>query len=177
MPPPEDGPDTARAALRAIDRAMTGDSDVLEVGCGAGVMAERIAALPGVTLVAVDSSDDVVELAAARGVDARCADICYLPFENDTFDVVYAGGMLHHVRDIDRAIAEVRRVLRPGGTFVAVTDVDDGSATGRRGTRGRRANMRFCSDNGEFTLSRRFSDVRRQDLETSAASVTVFEAR
>ena len=93
---------------------MTGDARVLEVGCGSGEMAERINALPGVTLVATDYSDDFVELTAARGVDARQADICYLPFDHESFDVVYAGWMLDHVRDIDRALAEVRRVLRPG---------------------------------------------------------------
>ena len=173
----EDGPDAVRAALKAIDRAMTGDSDVLEVGCGTGVAAEQIDALPGVTLVAIDHSDDAVEAAVARGVDARWGDICYLPFDDGTFDVVYAGGMLHHVRDLDRALSEVRRVLRPGGTFVAVTEVDDGSTPGAGGTNGRRRSTRFSSDNGEFTLARRFSDVRRQDVETSTASVTVFEAR
>jgi SAM-dependent methyltransferase len=123
--PTDDGRDPADEAFKAIDRAMTGDSRVLEVGCGTGAMAERINALPGVTLVAVDHSERFVELTAARGVDARQADICYLPFEDDTFDVVYAGWMLYHVRDLDRALAEVRRVLRPGGTFVAVTNGDD----------------------------------------------------
>ncbi|WP_175507301.1 class I SAM-dependent methyltransferase [Nocardioides alpinus] len=177
MSPPADGLDPTREALKAIDRAMTGDSDVLEVGCGTGVMAERISALSGVTLVVIDHSDASVELAEARGIDARWADICYLPFEDDTFDVVYAGAMLHEVRDIERAVAEVRRVLRPGGTFVAVTDVDDGSANEGRGKGARRANPRFSSENGEGKLARRFSDVRRHDLESGDSSVTVFEAR
>ncbi len=177
MPTDEHGLDPTRETLKAIDRAMTGDSHVLEVGCGAGVMAERIDALPGVTLVAIDYSDDSVELAVARGIDARWADICYLPFEDDTFDVVYAGAMLHEVRDIERAMTEVRRVLRQGGTFVAVTAVDDGSGTSGRGKGGRRANPRFTSDNGERTLARRFSDVRRHDLEEQDMSLTVFEAR
>ncbi|RYC09569.1 class I SAM-dependent methyltransferase [Nocardioides zhouii] len=161
--------DATREAFKAIDRAMTGDSRVLEVGCGAGEMAERIDALPGVSLVATDYSDDCVEETAARGVDARQADICYLPFDPESFDVVYAGWMLDHVRDIDRALAEVRRVLRPGGTFVAVTGGDVGAPEGRR--------HRFSGETGERMLSRRFSDVRRQDLETATGDVTVFEAR
>ena len=161
--------DPTREAFKAIDRAMTGDSRVLEVGCGSGEMAERINALPGVTLVATDDADDSVELTAARGVDARHADICYLPFDGESFDVIYAGWMLDHVRDIDRALAEVRRVLRPGGTFVVVTDGDDDTTERRR--------HRFSSETGERMLSRRFSDVRRQDLETDDGDVTVFEAR
>lgn len=160
--------DATREAFKAIDRAMTGDSRVLEVGCGSGDMAARIAALPGVALVATDHSDDFVELTAARGVDARQADICYLPFDPESFDVVYAGWVLDHVRDIERALAEVRRVLRPGGTFVAVTDAD--ATTERR-------RHRFSSETGARMLSRRFDDVRRQDLETEAGDVTVFEAR
>lgn len=174
---PEDGPDVVRAALKAIDRAMTGASDVLEVGCGEGAMAERIGALPGVTLVAIDQSDDVVDLAAARGVDARTADICYLPFSDDTFDVVHAGAMLHEVRDIDRALAEVRRVLRPGGTFVVVAREVDTPPDLPRAGGGRRPSTRFSTENGESKLARRFDDVRSQDLDTSDGTVTVFEAR
>ena len=166
--PTEEGRDPANEAFKAIDRAMTGDADVLEVGCGTGVMAERINALSGVTLVAIDYSERFVELTAARGVDARQADICYLPFEDDSFDVVYAGWMLHHVRDLDRALAEIRRVLRPGGTFVAVTNGDDSLADLRREAGARPVVTGFSSENGEFTLARRFSDVRRQDLETRA---------
>ena len=161
--------DAVREAFKAIDRAMTGDSRVLEVGCGAGEMAERIHALPGVSLVATDYSDDLVDLAAARGIDARQADICYLPFDPASFDVVYAGWVLGDVRDIQRALAEVRRVLRPGGTFVAVTDAEDGATERRR--------HRFSSETGERLLSSRFDDVRRQDLETGSGDVTVFEAR
>ena len=175
--PTDDGRDPADEAFKAIDRAMTGDSRVLEVGCGTGVMAGRINALPGVTLVAVDFSERFVELTAARGVDARQADICYLPFEDDSFDVVYAGWMLYHVRDIDRALAEVRRVLRPGGTFVAVTNGDDSLADLRREAGGRPMVTSFSSENGEFTLRRRFSDVRRQDLETRAVFADHAEAQ
>src|SRR5688500_4583390 len=166
--PTEDGRDPSTEAAKAIDRAMTGDSRVLEGGCGNGVMAERTNSLPGVTLVAVDHSERFVELTAARGVDARQADICYLPFEDDTFDVVYAGWMLYHVRDLDRALNEVRRVLRPGGTFVAVTNGNDHLADLRIGAGGKPDITQFSSETGEFVLGRRFADVRRHALETRA---------
>jgi SAM-dependent methyltransferase len=166
--PTEDGRYPSNEAFKAIDRAMTGDSHVLEVGCGTGAMAERINTLPGVTLVAIDYSERFVEMTAARGVDARQGDICYLPFEDDTFDVVYAGWMLYHVRDLDRALSEVRRVLRPGGTFVAVTNGDDSLADLLAEAGARPSAKGFSSENGEFTLLRRFSDVRSQDLETRA---------
>lgn len=166
--PTAEGLDPANEALNAIDRALVGDADVLEVGCGTGAMAERINALPGVTLVATDFSERFVELTAARGVDARQADICYLPFDDASFDVVYAGWMLYHVRDLDRALNEVRRVLRPGGTFVAVTNGNDHIADLLRAAGGKPSITQFSSETGEFVLGRRFGDVRRHDLETRA---------
>jgi SAM-dependent methyltransferase len=166
--PTDDGLDPETEALRAIDRALVGDARVLEVGCGTGAMAERIHALPGVTLVATDFSPRFVELTAARGVDARQADICYLPFEDDAFDVVFAGWMLYHVRDLERALNEVRRVLRPGGTFVAVTNGNDHLADLRREAGGKPEVTQFSSETGESVLRRRFDDVRRHDLATRA---------
>lgn len=166
--PTADGLDPANEVLNAIDRALVGDADILEVGCGTGVMAERINALPGVTLIATDFSERFVELTAARGVDARQADICYLPFDDASFDVVYAGWMLYHVRDLERALNEVRRVLKPGGTFVAATNGNDHLADLRVGAGGKPAVTQFSSESGEFVLGRRFADVRRHDLETRA---------
>ena len=162
------GMDPVNEALNAIDRALVGDADVLEVGCGTGAMAEQIHALPGVTLIAIDFSPRFVELTAARGVDAREADICYLPFDDASFDVVYAGWMLYHVRDLERALTEVRRVLRPGGTFVAVTNGNDHLADLRIAAGGKALVTQFSSETGEFVLGRRFADVRRHDLETRA---------
>lgn len=166
--PTADGLDPVNEALNAIDRALVGDAQILEVGCGTGVMAERINALPGVTLIATDFSPRFVELTAARGVDAREADICYLPFDDGSFDVVYAGWMLYHVRDLERALNEVRRVLRPGGTFVAVTNGNDHLADLRTAAGGKPDITQFSSETGASVLGRRFGDVRRHDLETRA---------
>ena len=166
--PGPDGLDPQAEVLRAIDRALVGDADILEVGCGTGAMAERINALPGVRLIATDFSPRFVELTAARGVDARQADICYLPFDDGSFDVVYAGWMLYHVRDLERALNEVRRVLRPGGTFVAATNGNDHVADLRAEAGGRPVITQFSSETGESVLRRRFGDVRRLDIETRA---------
>lgn len=166
--PTDEGLDPATEVLNAIDRALVGDAHVLEVGCGTGVMAEQINALPGVTLIATDFSPRFVEMTAARGVDAREADICYLPFDDASFDVVFGGWMLYHVRDLERALNEVRRVLRPGGTFVAVTNGNDHLAELRIEAGRSREITQFSSETGESVLRRRFADVRRHDLETRA---------
>jgi len=53
------------------------------------------------------------------------ADAKALPFSDDAFDVVTARHMLYHVLDIPRALSEARRVLRPDGRFLAVTNIHD----------------------------------------------------
>ena len=83
-------------------------------------------------------------------------------------DVVVAMWMLHHVPDLDRGPAEIRRVLRPGGTFVAVTNGDEHVADLRREAGGSAVLTSFSSENGEATLRRHFHDVRREDLTTRA---------
>ena len=70
----------------------------------------------------VDISPRMVELARARGIDAQVADVQELPFADGAFDTVVAAWMLYHVPDVGRGLAEIARVLRPGGALVAVTN-------------------------------------------------------
>ena len=109
--------------MRLVDAvAEVRPERVLEVGCGWGELAEWIARETGATVVAVDLSPRMVELARERGVDARVADVQQLPFADGEFDCVVAAWMLYHVPDLDRAFAELARVLRPGGRLVAATN-------------------------------------------------------
>ena len=94
---------------------------VLDAGCGRGELAERLAHT-GIDVVALDQSERMVELTRARGVDALVADVQALPFADGEFDVVVANFMLYHVPDVHRALAELARVLRPGGRLVAATN-------------------------------------------------------
>jgi SAM-dependent methyltransferase len=108
---------------------------VLEVGCGAGWMwAEAAARLPGdLDLTLTDLSpgmvdealDRVASLGRYRRTVGRVADVQDLPFRSAAFDVVVANYVLHHVPDTGRAVAELARVLRPGGVAV-VACVGDG---------------------------------------------------
>ena len=165
--PTADGRDPTTEALDAIVAEQP--LRVLEVGPGTGAFAARIAAaLPSVRLTAIDQSARFVELSRARGVDAREGDAQDLPFGDESFDVVAALWMLYHVPDVDRAIAEIRRVLRPGGLFVAVTNGDDHLADLRREAGGKPEVTGFSTQNGEDQLRAHFADVRRSDLRPRA---------
>ena len=129
--PTADGRDPTTEALDAVVAEQP--LRVLEIGPGTGGFAARVAAaLPGVRLTAIDQSPRFVELTRARGIDAREGDVQDLPFGDEAFDVVAALWMLYHVPDLDGALAEVRRVLRPGGLFVAVTNGDAHTADRER---------------------------------------------
>lgn len=115
------------AARRVVSWATQGVSlagDVLEIGGGSGATADELArANPSLRLTTTDY--DPVMVGAARKrlakyshVAARQADATQLPFDDETFDFVVSFLMLHHVVDWEKAIAEVARVLRPGGIFI-----------------------------------------------------------
>jgi len=101
------------------------DSDVLEVGCGLGTDAVNFARR-GARYTGVDLTEASIELVKKRfdfeglAADLRVADAETLPFADDTFDLVYSHGVLHHTPDTQRAINEVHRVLKPGGTAMVM---------------------------------------------------------
>ena len=112
-----DGPDAPELLFRAISELRP--TSVLEVGCGPGELSDRMRIELGASVVAVDISARMVELARGRGVDARLGDVQELPFEDRSFDCAVAAWMLYHVPDVDRGLSELARVLRPGGHLVA----------------------------------------------------------
>ncbi|MBA3787846.1 MAG: class I SAM-dependent methyltransferase, partial [Actinobacteria bacterium] len=141
---------------------------VLEVGCGWGELAERISVELGCDVVALDTSARMVELATERGVDALVGDVQELPFADGSFDAAVAAWMLYHVPDLDRGLAELARVLRPGGALVAVTNGANDfeelwSLVGRDISE--RA-LTFRVENGEEHLRRHFATVERRDFAT-----------
>ena len=139
---------------------------VLEVGGGEGELAERIANELGIEVIGVDQSEGMVEIQRSKGVDARVGDVRALPFDDGEFDLVVAAWMLYHVEDLDRALAELARVLEPGGTLVATTnsmahmrELRDLAGFGDR--------LKFRSETGADALSQHFAEVHRRDAHGS----------
>jgi methionine biosynthesis protein MetW len=90
---------------------------VLDLGCRDGALTEAYAS--GNDVVGVDADKEALAEAARRGIETHWADLDQpLQFEDASFDVVVAGELLEHLRDPHRLAAEIRRVLKPGGTFV-----------------------------------------------------------
>ena len=90
---------------------------VLDLGCRYGALTRSY--LDGNELVGVDVSREALAEAAKLGIETVWTDVQEpLPFPDASFDVVVAGELIEHLSDPDRVVAEVRRVLRPGGSFV-----------------------------------------------------------
>ncbi len=156
-----EGPDAREVLFDAIAEARP--DRILEVGPGEGELAERLRLELGAEVVAVDQSERMVELARGRGVDARLGTVERLDFDDESFDCVVAAWMLYHVQDLDRAFAEVARVLRSGGRLVAVTNGIDHlkelyELVGRR-----RLESSFLAEDADQLLQRYFGRVERRD--------------
>lgn len=165
---------------------------ILEVGCGTGYVWEgnRDRVPSGWLVTLTDLSPGMLAAAAKR---LSClnwppafavADIQALPFDDASFDCVMAHHMLYHVPDVDRGLAEVIRVLRPGGRFYAATNGQDHLKELHNAVNAVAPDMpygqqsiiaAFCLENGSAILARHFSDVKRHDFR-DALEVTEVEA-
>ena len=101
------------------------DLAVLEVGCGLGTDGAQFAKA-GAKYTGIDLTDAAVELAKRRFElfdlpgTFRVADAERLDFPDNSFDLVYSHGVLHHTPDTAAAVREIHRVLRPGGRAVVM---------------------------------------------------------
>ncbi|MDQ6782755.1 MAG: class I SAM-dependent methyltransferase [Actinomycetota bacterium] len=102
-------------------RHLAGAQRVLDVGCGEGQIGRLAAQVDGVELaIGVDPTPAQVAAAARRGggVHVARAGAASLPFATASFDAVVACLVFEHIDAVDEAIAEVGRLLRPGGRFL-----------------------------------------------------------
>jgi ubiquinone/menaquinone biosynthesis C-methylase UbiE len=119
----------ADAWVAATISPLLNDGDnVLEVGCGPGVLLQTVAQAPDVHVTGFDLSEDRLEEANRNFVNLPNAttvqgDAHHLPFDDGTFDFVYSRFLVEYLSDKQRAINEMARVLRPGGRLL-LQDLD-----------------------------------------------------
>jgi ubiquinone/menaquinone biosynthesis C-methylase UbiE len=111
--------------VELVDFARWAGRDVLEAGCGLATDGIRFARA-GARYTGIDFSPTALALARRRlDLERRSArlvhgSISQLPFADESFDLVYSNGVIHHVPDTARVIGEFHRVLRPGGTALVM---------------------------------------------------------
>lgn len=106
-----------------VDFNASQGKKVLEIGCGLGTDSVSFAKA-GADVTAIDLAPDAVKLtqehlefAGVRG-NVMVADAENLPFRDRAFDIVYSFGVLHHTPDIEKAVKEIHRVLKPNGRVI-----------------------------------------------------------
>lgn len=164
-----EGPNADDIALAAV--AEVEPECVVDVGCGDGRFAARLARELGVDVVAFDLSARMVQLARERGVNASLGDVERLPAPDGAYDCAVANWMLYHVPHLERGLAELARVLRPGGRLVAATFgelnlVELWRALGEETP----PPQPFSRENGYAPLTRHFARVERR----AADAIVVF---
>ncbi len=111
--------------LEIISRIDWRGKRVLEIGSGVGTDARNIIGRGGVyTGINVDrgsteATSQALRVFSLAGAALQC-DATSLDFPDSTFDVVYSFGVLHHIPEVEKAVAEIRRVLKPGGELLVM---------------------------------------------------------
>ncbi len=108
----------AHARSQLIPPSLSPGRLLLDVGCGGGILAAHV---QGYRHVGVDVCESALLVAAGRGIVPVRADVAALPLRTGAAHVVVAGELFEHVADVEGAVAEVSRVLRPGGVVVVDT--------------------------------------------------------
>lgn len=169
----------------AVDLGAWLDSDlsalrggrVLDAGSGPGMYVPAVRERAR-ELVALDIAH--VRLVGVEHDERVCGDVQALPFPDDAFDAVMAMHMLYHVPDIPAGVAEIRRVLRAGGTLYALTNSERAQhelldlVTSCGGSSAAFGDARFSNESGGALLLTAFDDVTL--LEDTSTRLVVTDA-
>jgi len=107
-----------------LEKFVATKSRILDIGCGSGEITSKVKE-KGYSTTGLDFSSVAIERAKRGGLDCQVADLdTGIPFDNDTFDAVWAGDVIEHLFDPIFVLKEVSRVLVPGGAFLCTIPYD-----------------------------------------------------
>lgn len=113
--------DFAEWAIKCVH--WRGDEKVLDAGCGPGLYYTRFEEfLPGIRYFGMDLSAGMLMEHPGERERLTVSDVRNLPYPDGFFDVVMANHMLYHVEQVEDAVKELRRVLKPGGIMMVATN-------------------------------------------------------
>lgn len=135
---------------------------ILDAGCGMGDMLVRIRKMQDYNAIGIDISADYVAIAQERGLHADVCAIEKTPFPKGIFGMVICTDVLEHVLDLNKAVRELLRVLRPGGHLIVRTPNEE--------------NLCFNTDPYEFAHLRRFDETSFQLLFRKVFGCEILEA-
>jgi ubiquinone/menaquinone biosynthesis C-methylase UbiE len=105
---------------RIAFRNVTG-SDILDAGCGEGITLEKLVKLfPEAHVVGIDTEPENLEICRKHGLPVQEGSLYELPFGDASFDTVLFSEVIEHLDMPERALTEIFRVLRPGGTVIII---------------------------------------------------------
>jgi SAM-dependent methyltransferase len=152
-----------RAGLALLRARTPGIPRVLDLGAGNGWMARRLAASFRVTALDVDGGDTGLGSLRDGRVGRVLADLETLPLRAASFDAVIAAATLHYAVDLDGALAEVARVLRPGGLLIVADSPFYADVAAREEAR-ERTRVHYAGF-GAAHLAARYRGLTRAELE------------
>jgi len=161
----------------AADFAGARGLKVLEIGCGMGTDGAQFAKA-GADYTGIDLTEAAIELARKRFAlshlngEFRVSDAENLDFADESFDLIYSHGVLHHTPDIEAAVREIHRVLKPGGRAIVML-YHRGSYNYRVGIRVlRRAGAGLLRSEGGIKIVHRLTGEPIDSLREHAASLS-----
>ncbi len=150
-----------RGCLALLPRARR----VLDLGAGNGWLARRLAGAHDVTALDLDTSDTGLGAIDDPRVHRLCGELDALPIQDGAFDVVIAAAALHYALRLPRALAEIARVLRPGGAFLLADSPVYPDAVARH--RAWQRTQHYYAEAGAPHLAHRYRGLTRAELEGS----------
>jgi len=130
---------------------------LLECGAGSGVLSLHMKSTRGYDCTLLDNSEAGLNLGRqnfnqnAQEAIFKLADVENMPFDDNQFDIIYSGGLLHHFEDLGQVLTEMYRVLKPGGLMAATVIPDKFSCQTLGGFQRKTAKSLAAISHGDFT--------------------------